>query len=68
LAFASQDSYILTAVLEPSPTGYFYKEFGYYNWCRLPASHDGELFYIYKWRGGSDARSHAGLTANGRHI
>lgn len=36
LAIASKDSYILTAVLEPSPTDYFFNEFGCYNWFKLP--------------------------------
>lgn len=38
LAVLSNDSYILTAVLEPSPTDYFYHEFGYYNWFKLPVN------------------------------
>lgn len=38
LAIVSQDSFILTGVLEPNPIEYFYQEFGYYNWFKLPVN------------------------------
>ena len=33
---ASQDPYVLLAVLDPSPTNYYFPEFGIYNWFRIP--------------------------------
>lgn len=38
LASGSADSYILMAVIEPSPIDYFFKEFGYYSWFKLPVN------------------------------
>lgn len=37
LALLSGDSHIVVAVLQPSPTDYFYREFGYYNWFKIPS-------------------------------
>ncbi|MGR3779337.1 hypothetical protein ACT1UG_27655 [Bacillus paramycoides] len=36
LARQSQDNYVLCAVLNPHPLEYYYKEFGYFNWVKLP--------------------------------
>ncbi|WP_243521918.1 hypothetical protein [Bacillus pseudomycoides] len=36
LARKTQDDYILCAVLDPRPLEYYYKEFGYFNWVKLP--------------------------------
>lgn len=36
LARSTNDNYIITAVMEPSPVNYFYNEFGYFNWGKLP--------------------------------
>lgn len=36
LAIQTNDDFVLAAVLEPSPVGYLYKEFNYYNWIKLP--------------------------------
>lgn len=38
IAFETKDDFILTAVLEPSPEEYFYKEFNYFNWVKLPVN------------------------------
>jgi hypothetical protein len=38
LATESLDSYILMAVIEPNPVDYFYNEFGYYSWFKLPVN------------------------------
>lgn len=45
LAIVSQDSFILSAVLEPHPIDYFYKEFGYYNWFKLPIELSSEDYW-----------------------
>lgn len=36
LARQAQDEYVLCAVLNPHPLEYYYKEFGYFNWVKLP--------------------------------
>jgi hypothetical protein len=38
LALKSGDEYVLLSVLEPEPLTYYYKEFGYFNWCKLPVT------------------------------
>ncbi|NMO94916.1 hypothetical protein [Paenibacillus lemnae] len=38
LALQSADSYVLMAVIEPNPIDYFYKEFGYYSWFKIPTT------------------------------
>ncbi|MBM7648083.1 hypothetical protein JOC78_001023 [Bacillus ectoiniformans] len=38
LAKKTNDEFILAAVLEPNPIDYFFYEFGYYNWAKLPVS------------------------------
>ncbi|MDE8564824.1 hypothetical protein PNH38_13220 [Anoxybacillus rupiensis] len=38
LSRQTKDNYVLTAVLDPSPVEYFYKEFNYYNWMKLPVN------------------------------
>lgn len=41
LAKSSNDETVLMAVLEPKPDSYYKREFGYYNWVRLPISQFG---------------------------
>ncbi|WP_410985083.1 hypothetical protein [Bacillus cereus] len=36
LARQAQDDYVLCAALNPHPLEYYYKEFGYFNWVKLP--------------------------------
>ena len=38
LSKEAKDDYVLTAVLDPNPVEYFYKEFNYYNWMKLPVN------------------------------
>ncbi|MBS2773238.1 hypothetical protein KFV09_17300 [Anoxybacillus rupiensis] len=38
LSRQTKDNYVLTAVLDPNPVEYFYKEFNYYNWMKLPVN------------------------------
>jgi hypothetical protein len=38
LARISNDTHIITALLDPDPIAYFFKEFGYYNWFKLPVT------------------------------
>ncbi|MDG0875585.1 hypothetical protein L5D93_25445 [Paenibacillus thiaminolyticus] len=41
IADKSHDPYIVMGVIEPSPTDYFCKEFGCYNWFQLPVNMSG---------------------------
>lgn len=36
LAEKSKDDYVILGVLNPHPMDYYYKEFGYFNWVKLP--------------------------------
>ncbi|MGJ7913750.1 hypothetical protein [Neobacillus sp. LXY-1] len=36
LAEKSNDDFVVLAVLNPHPMDYYYKEFGYFNWLKLP--------------------------------
>jgi hypothetical protein len=36
LSKASNDDYVIVAVVDPDPQNYFYNEFGFYNWLKLP--------------------------------
>jgi len=36
LAEKSKDDYVILAVLKPNPMDYYYKEFSYFNWLKLP--------------------------------
>ncbi|GGJ65704.1 hypothetical protein GGR02_000606 [Anoxybacillus voinovskiensis] len=38
LSKETKDDYVLAAVLDPNPVEYFYKEFNYYNWMKLPVN------------------------------
>jgi hypothetical protein len=48
LAHASQDEYVLIGILDPDPINYFYHEFGYYNWFKLPVNNltEGDFWKI----------------------
>ena len=37
LAEKSKDDYVILAVLKPNPMDYYYKEFSYFNWLKLPS-------------------------------
>lgn len=45
LALASQDTHLLVAVLDPDPINYFYREFGYYNWRKIPVNITGHDYF-----------------------
>ncbi|MCL1698806.1 hypothetical protein [Lysinibacillus sp. Bpr_S20] len=45
LATKSKDDFVLVAVLEPNPEEYFYKEFQYYNWIKMPVWIDEDDYY-----------------------
>lgn len=45
LALESLDTYILMAVIDPSPIDYFYKEFGYYSWFKLPVNFSSDDYW-----------------------
>ncbi|MGD6818699.1 hypothetical protein [Metabacillus sp. 84] len=36
IADITDESYIISAVLDPDPIEYFFKEFNYYNWIKIP--------------------------------
>lgn len=38
LAINSNDSSIILAVLKPDPQTYYFREFGYFNWCNIPVN------------------------------
>ncbi|MED0873749.1 hypothetical protein [Bacillus mobilis] len=44
LAQTTHDSFIIMGVLDPHPEEYYYKEFGYYNWLKLPLDLTGEQY------------------------
>lgn len=45
LAIQTKDDFVLTAVLKPNPVKYFYKEFNYYNWIKLPVNLSADEYY-----------------------
>lgn len=45
LALQTKDDFVLVAVLDPNPIEYFYKEFKYYNWIRLPIDLSVDEYY-----------------------
>lgn len=45
LAIQTNDNFILIAVLKPNPVEYFYKEFKYYNWIKLPVGLSDDEYY-----------------------
>ena len=44
LAETSGDDSVLMAVLDPDPSSYYKKEFGYYNWAEVPVSISGDAY------------------------
>ena len=38
LSRASNDNHVIIATLDPDPQNYFYKEFAFYNWFKLPTT------------------------------
>ncbi|MBJ8005810.1 MULTISPECIES: hypothetical protein [Bacillus cereus group] len=44
LAQTTHDSFVIMGVLDPHPEEYYYKEFGYYNWLKLPCDLTGEQY------------------------
>jgi len=45
LANQTNDEFVLIAVLEPNPEEYFYKEFNYYNWIKLPVDLSADEYH-----------------------
>ncbi|MEA4848958.1 MAG: hypothetical protein VB106_17125 [Clostridiaceae bacterium] len=45
MALETNDEYILLAVLEPHPYNYFYKEFNFFNWIKIPIIADGNMYF-----------------------
>jgi hypothetical protein len=45
LTFASQDTQILVAIVNPDPINYFYRVFGYYNWFNVPINITGDDYW-----------------------
>lgn len=45
LAEQAKDDFILTAVLNPHPVNYYYKEFGYFNWTKLPINLSADDYF-----------------------
>lgn len=49
LSTVTQDREFLTAVLQPDPTDYYLKEFGYYNWLKASVDISGEDYVNALW-------------------
>ncbi|WLP58361.1 hypothetical protein [Bacillus pumilus] len=49
LSTVTQDKEFLTAVLQPDPTDYYLKEFGYYNWLKASVDISGEDYVNALW-------------------
>ena len=45
LASVSKDEYIVTAVLDPKPMEYYFKEFGYFNWIKFPKNIENNEYW-----------------------
>lgn len=45
LASVSKDEYIVTAVLDPKPMEYYFKEFGYFNWIKFPKNIESNEYW-----------------------
>lgn len=45
LCRSSGDTTLLLAVLDPDPLNYYVKEFGYFNWAKLPISASSEEYW-----------------------
>ena len=45
LANVSGDGSLLLAVLDPDPSSYYKKEFGYYNWANIPVSFSSHEYW-----------------------
>ncbi|EOQ04468.1 hypothetical protein [Bacillus cereus] len=44
MAQITNDSFVIMGVLDPHPQKYYYKEFGYYNWLKLPCDLKGTQY------------------------
>ncbi|HEK9104075.1 hypothetical protein KFD70_25700 [Bacillus pfraonensis] len=44
IAQMTNDSFVVMGVLNPHPVKYYYKEFGYYNWLKLPFHLSGNQY------------------------
>ncbi len=49
LSTVTQDREFLTAVLQPDPTPYYLKEFGYYHWLKASVNISGEDYVNALW-------------------
>ncbi|MBN2908787.1 hypothetical protein JQC72_04525 [Polycladomyces sp. WAk] len=45
LAEETKDDFVLTAVLDPDPVGYYYKTFHYYNWIKIPVALSSDEYF-----------------------
>jgi hypothetical protein len=45
LCKASNDDHVIVAVVAPDPQNYFYKEFGFYSWLKLPITLSGMDYF-----------------------
>ncbi|MCU5706192.1 hypothetical protein [Bacillus wiedmannii] len=44
LARLTNDLFVIVGVLDPDPETYYYKEFGYYNWIKIPCNLSGDQY------------------------
>jgi hypothetical protein len=59
LARISNDTHIIIALLDPDPVSYFFKEFGYYNWFKLPVTSTAEEYKQLLWLAPQDSSADA---------
>lgn len=45
LAIETNEPFILTAVLEPNPYEYYFNEFGYFNWAKIPTDVIDDFYF-----------------------
>ena len=45
LALETNEPFVLVAVLDPNPVEYYYKEFGYFNWIKVPTNFLNVIYF-----------------------
>ena len=44
IATITNDKHVITAVLNPHPVDYYYKNFKYFNWAEIPVEFEGDVY------------------------
>lgn len=61
LAQHTKDDFIITTVLNPHPFDYYYKEFGYFNWAKIPINSTADDYFNILESGPSESPTDAML-------